>query len=90
MRESLECPKCHHDEIVYLPELSDQADFPMSLHAVVRHHPFRAPTRWGKIEAYICKKCGFTELYTREPDKIPLDAVAGARVLSRKDRAPYR
>lgn len=90
MRDHGGCPKCQHDEVLFLPELSDQADFPLSLHALVRHHPFRAPTRWGKIEAYICRRCGYTELYTQNPAQIPLDVVPGTRVITSKKSDPYR
>jgi ribosomal protein S27AE len=27
----------------------------------------------GLVEAYVCKKCGFTEFYSREPESIPVD-----------------
>lgn len=27
----------------------------------------------GLVEAYVCKACGFTELYTRDPESIPAD-----------------
>jgi predicted nucleic-acid-binding Zn-ribbon protein len=27
----------------------------------------------GLVEAYVCKKCGFTEFYTREPGSLPVD-----------------
>ncbi|RYE91398.1 MAG: hypothetical protein EOO75_08835 [Myxococcales bacterium] len=89
MRDQHICPRCDHDEILFLPELSDQADFPLTLHAVVRSHPFRSPSRWGRLTAYICRRCGYTELYTVEPERIPLDAVPGAQLL-RGTREPYR
>jgi hypothetical protein len=27
----------------------------------------------GLVEAYVCRACGFTELYTRDPESIPVD-----------------
>jgi ribosomal protein S27AE len=27
----------------------------------------------GLVEAYVCKKCGFTEFYARDPESIPVD-----------------
>lgn len=90
MRQSHTCPKCQHPEVLYLPEISDQADFPLTLHLVVRYHAFRAPSRWGKIEAYVCRGCGYTELYAADADKIPLDVIPGARLLQAKRSTPYR
>jgi hypothetical protein len=29
----------------------------------------------GLVEAYVCKRCGLTELYTLEPEKLPVDGV---------------
>jgi hypothetical protein len=90
MRESHRCPKCLHEEILYLPELSDQAEVPLALHAVVRHHPFRGPSRWGRLSACICRACGYTELYTMNPSSIPLDAVPGATILTPPRNGHYR
>ena len=27
----------------------------------------------GLVEAFVCKACGYTELYTSNPDRIPVD-----------------
>jgi hypothetical protein len=91
MRDSHQCPKCHHGEVLYLPELTDQAEAPAALHAVVRHHLFRGPSRWGRLTAYICRACGYTELYTESPAAIPIDQVPGAAVLTPATKGgPYR
>ena len=42
----------------------------------------------GRVEAWVCRGCGFTELYTVDPDRIPVDgdlvvAVSGGS-------SPYR
>jgi len=29
----------------------------------------------GLVEAYVCKDCGFTEFYTKDPGEIPVDGV---------------
>jgi hypothetical protein len=41
---------------------------------------------FGRIQAYVCRKCGFTELYTAEVSSIPLDRVPpGWKVLKAKE-----
>lgn len=29
--------------------------------------------RAGEVEAAVCKRCGYTELYVRDPEEIPVD-----------------
>jgi hypothetical protein len=35
----------------------------------------------GLVEAYVCRACGFTELFTREPDRIPVDGEQVAEIV---------
>ena len=92
MRETQSCPKCGHPEVLFLPALSDQGDGdPASLYAVVKLHVFWGTERWGKLQAYICERCGYTELYTEDPGSIPIARVPGAKRLKKKEpRTPYR
>jgi predicted nucleic-acid-binding Zn-ribbon protein len=44
----------------------------------------------GLVEAFICRKCGLTELYTRDPEAIDVDGQV-VRALDGPDPgAPYR
>jgi len=35
---------------------------------------------FGQIQAYICRACGFTELYTSGADKLQAAKIPGARI----------
>jgi hypothetical protein len=41
---------------------------------------WRADMEFGRIQAYICRKCGFTELYTAGAEKLPVEKIPGARI----------
>jgi predicted nucleic-acid-binding Zn-ribbon protein len=88
MRDSHRCPKCQHGEVLFVPQLADRDDRdvirPLVLH--VLEFDWREDMEFGKIQAYVCRKCGFTELYTAEVSSIPLDRVpAGWKVLKAKE-----
>lgn len=69
------------------------------------YHPFRLARvedpdpgildRWqkgavGLVEAYVCRACGYTELYTRAPDQIPIDGIHVREIVGHASDAPYR
>ncbi len=43
----------------------------------------------GLVEAYVCESCGLTELFTLQPQQIPVDG-RYVRRLTRANRGPYR
>jgi len=43
----------------------------------------------GQLQAYICRACGYTELWTESPQDIPVEEIEGARLLRDAD-SPYR
>ena len=44
----------------------------------------------GGTEAYMCRECGYTEFYVREPRAVDATRIKGARILSAGPRTPYR
>ena len=88
MRTRLICPKCDHDEILYVPQLADRDDKmvvrPLVVH--VKHFDWKDDDEMGKLEAYVCRSCGFTELYTSRAKALPVDKIPGAKIL----RAPAK
>ncbi len=54
----------------------------------VRAPNFAAPI--GAFEAYICTGCGFTELYTRDADKIPIGPEYATERFAIAGDGPYR
>jgi predicted nucleic-acid-binding Zn-ribbon protein len=82
MRKTNQCTKCGHGEILFVPQIADRDDRdiirPLSLH--VRHYDWK-DDEMGKLEAYVCRACGYTELYTVHANTLSPDKVPGARVL---------
>jgi predicted nucleic-acid-binding Zn-ribbon protein len=88
MRETHRCTKCKHGEILFVPQIADRDDKdkirPLVLH--VLEFDWRPEMEFGRLQAYVCRKCGFTELYTSEPAAIPLDRVPkGWKILKAKE-----
>jgi hypothetical protein len=51
---------------------------PLVVHVV--EFDWRGDMEFGRIQAYICRKCGFTELYTAGAEKLPVEKIPGARI----------
>ena len=87
MRTSHTCPKCKHEAVLYLPQIADRDDDhtvrPLTAHVV--EFDWREDIEVGRLQAYVCMECGFTELYTNEVPKIPWQKVPGAKLLTPKD-----
>ena len=83
MRTSQICPKCGHNEIIFLPQLADRDDKdavrPLVAHVV--HFDWRDDVEVGKLQAYVCRSCGFTELHASDAQQIPVDKIPGAKLL---------
>ena len=84
MRATHICPKCENREILFLPQIADRDDYddirPLSAHVV--HYGWKDDVEIGKLEAYVCRGCGYTELYTKEARQIPWEKVPGAKILT--------
>jgi predicted nucleic-acid-binding Zn-ribbon protein len=84
MRKSHQCPKCGHGEVLHVPQIADRDDQdlvrPLSLH--VQHLDYK-DVELGKLEAYVCRGCGYTELYTVHASALNPSKLHGARVLRR-------
>ena len=79
------CPKCGHGEILHVPHIADRDDSdsvrPLMLY--VKNLDWK-DVEIGKIEAYVCRGCGYTELYTVQASALPVDKIPGARILRAK------
>jgi predicted nucleic-acid-binding Zn-ribbon protein len=84
MRTTHCCPKCDHREVLFLPQLADRDDDhnvrPLVVHVV--EFDWRDDAEFGRIQAYVCRKCGYTELYTKGADSLPIDKIPGAQILT--------
>ena len=73
------CPKCDHDEILYVPRL--HSDSVPSGNLMVHIQGGFSTKTYGQLAAYICRKCGFTELYAAQPAEIPVAKIEGAQII---------
>ena len=83
MKNTHVCPKCSHGEVLFIPQLADRddKDAVRPLVVFVRHFDWKDDMEVGKLQAYICRSCGFTELYTSDVASLPLDKIPGVQVL---------
>jgi predicted nucleic-acid-binding Zn-ribbon protein len=85
MRTSHICPKCAHREVLHVPNIADRDDRdevrPLALH--VKHLDWK-DIEVGTLEAYVCRGCGYTEMYTVGAAALPADKIPGARLLRAK------
>jgi len=92
MRNSVRCPKCDGQSILHASGIEDRSTHAKdAVLSIKGDEPFTVFGSWshvGVIEAYICENCGFTEWYTRDPDKIPHGETV--RRLKTKPRKGYR
>lgn len=90
MRRTHRCPKCDHGEVLYIPELRDSNYDRMAVAGRYGLYSKWSPGEQGGFEAYMCRACGYTELYVREPAKLDESLIKGAKILSAGPRSPYR
>jgi predicted nucleic-acid-binding Zn-ribbon protein len=82
MRTTHACPKCSHQEILFVPRVADRDDRdnvrPLVLH--VQHYDWK-DEEVGTLQAYVCRACGYTELYTAQASALPVEKIPGAKIL---------
>jgi predicted nucleic-acid-binding Zn-ribbon protein len=87
MRTTHTCPKCKNQEVIFLPQIADRDDGddvkPLSAHVV--HFDWKDDVEVGKLQSYVCRSCGYTEIYTKEAAQLPWQKVPGAKLLTPKD-----
>ena len=83
MRTTHACPKCHHKEILFVPHVADRDDRdivrPLTLY--VKHYDYK-DIEVGTLQAYVCRSCGYTEIYTAQAGALPVDKIPGAQILT--------
>jgi predicted nucleic-acid-binding Zn-ribbon protein len=86
MRTSHRCPKCDHDEVLYVPELTNTDHDRMT---VSGGGGFTRSL--GDFEAYLCRKCGYSELYVNDAGALDVAQLPnGSTVLKALPRTGYR
>jgi hypothetical protein len=94
------CPKCQGNHILFISRLDHVVDpygqvepwhvarvpeavagFPL---------PGGEPVSAGLVQAYVCRGCGYTELYTRDASSIPVDGTLVRELVGPEKSGPYR
>jgi predicted nucleic-acid-binding Zn-ribbon protein len=85
------CPRCQHDEIVQAAA-SQRLGIGLEPLAVTHQRPdgSTAPALFGPFNIYVCRRCGYTEWYAIDPDKIPIGDEYYTRLIKRPASGPYR
>ncbi|MBK9001125.1 MAG: hypothetical protein IPM35_35840 [Myxococcales bacterium] len=87
MKTTHRCPKCQSDRILHIATVADrygehlnsEASVPMKVAHYVRSAgsllglALTRSERAGELEAGVCPRCGYTELYTKDPQNIIVD-----------------
>lgn len=91
MKKTLVCPKCDGRVIVHLESLKLPTADTQSFGAQMASRPAPLPvtvrTSWsgmrthGGFETFICKACGYTELYAHGVDELVADEKNGVRII---------
>lgn len=91
MRATNICPKCQGQSILLVRQIPDSTGLGGAQHiAVVQKSPdaWWERTMAGRLEALVCRACGYTEFYVKDPQSIPVDGKLVSEISPRRD--PYR
>jgi hypothetical protein len=87
------CPLCRHNEIVRsaLSAVSDELMPVAAAHQRRRRGERMVERPLGRLVCHFCRRCGFSQLFTSEPDKVPVDAEFGTTLIKGPaPEGPYR
>jgi len=98
MRESHTCPKCRFNRVLWIAEVPDTDGnliYPaMIASTVLRGVGFLGGDRQataGLLSACVCRRCGYTELYTANAGNIPIDGQHISELVGPEpSETPYR
>lgn len=97
MRQRHVCPKCQHNHILLIESVPDTGEHFSEIRQL-NVATTLAGQGWfgndkvataGKLSAAVCKQCGYTELYTNQPELIPIDGRYVREVVGPEPK-PYR
>ncbi len=89
MRTTLRCPKCQGRKIIHVPVVRDNG---YNRLMIEYRMGFFGDQEYGEFESYICRACGYAEMYVKGAPAINVDQIDGATLLDgEKDVGhPYR
>jgi len=82
------CPLCGHDRVIDC-KLNDGFSLPP---AIVRPRTMSLDQEpRGVLHLWACRRCGFSQLFASEPDKVPIGEKHGTTLVQgTKTAGPYR
>lgn len=94
MKRDLRCPRCEGRRLLHVREVASQwgeHGGNYDLWKLARNAPSRANGKnaSGSVEAWVCKQCGYTELYT-DPSELIVDGVKVVEIDGDAGQGPYR
>jgi hypothetical protein len=89
------CPLCRHNEVLRSTLCAITADGEQAAIAVAREEVSREQgivmRARGRIASNMCRRCGFTQLFTSHPDEVPVGSAFGTSLVKGPDPdGPYR
>lgn len=78
------CPLCSHHEIVMTTprEIADDSSLrPIHAHAHVKGTLVATTERYGRLSAYVCRACGYTQWFASNPEDIPIGEGHATRLI---------
>jgi hypothetical protein len=81
------CPHCRHDEIIQ----SAPVTWAGAPHPLLASAAINSAQPQGALNLFICRRCGFAQLFAFEPHAIPVGTQFGTRLVKGSaDSGPYR
>jgi predicted nucleic-acid-binding Zn-ribbon protein len=95
MKTTGRCPKCKHDRILYIDKVADRlesatTDYSAPMRVAYYKRPvgnvfgmaLTSSASAGELSAGVCRLCGYTEFYTKDPQNIIVDGVNVREVIA--------
>ena len=73
MKQSQRCPKCGHNRLLYVARVADQMQRGANPYVGAVLACTGSGFATGELEAAACRRCGYVELYLKDPSTIPID-----------------
>jgi predicted nucleic-acid-binding Zn-ribbon protein len=97
MRKTGICPKCSHNRLLHVGAVPDRGDYSViqEMHLAIFFlgkgffgEEKRASV--GKLSAVVCRGCGFTEFYVRDPEVMQPDGRYITELNGPEPTGPFR
>jgi hypothetical protein len=87
------CPLCGHNEVIEASATDFVGDAgPTRPMSVTHEIGWGGVKHIGVFDTYVCRRCGFTQWFARNPDGIPIGEGHATRLIqgTRTESGPYR